>query len=90
MYISFQIMCPRVPRVNRDMEQNAGAACTDGEGSEADCYTVLIHNLSINTLCHRKFCTLTGLNDRDKFIGEQRTVCMVCLYCCLGPSEWSE
>jgi len=45
MYISLQIMCPSVPRVNRDMQQKAGVTCADGEGSEADCYTVLTNNL---------------------------------------------
>ena len=90
MYISIQIICPSLPRVNRDMEQNGGVTWAGGEGSEAGCYAVLINNLNMNTLCHRKFCTLTGLNSKDKFIGEQRTVCMVCLHCCFGPSGWSE
>jgi hypothetical protein len=49
IYISLQIMYPCVPRVNRDMEQNAGVTYAGGEGSEADCYTELIHNLNINT-----------------------------------------
>jgi hypothetical protein len=90
MYISLQIMCPRVPRVNRDMLQNAGVIWAGGEVSEADCYTVFIHNLNTKTLCHRKFCTLNGLNDKGRFIGEQSTVCMVCLHCCFGPSGLSE
>ena len=72
------------------MEQNAGVIWAVGEGSEADCYAVLINNLNMNTLCHRKFCTLTGLNDKDKFIGEPRTVFTVCLHCCFGPSGCSE
>jgi hypothetical protein len=90
MFISLQIMCPRLPRVNRDLEQNAGVTWAGGEGSEADCYTVLIHNLNINTLCHRKICPLSGLNDKGRFIGEHYTVCMVCLHCCFFPYGWSE
>jgi hypothetical protein len=83
-------MCHRVPRVNRDMEQNAEVTRVGGEGSEADCCRVLIHNLKINTLCHRKFFALTGLNDKGRCIGEQYTVFMVCLHCCFGPCGWSE
>ena len=90
MYITLQIICPRVPRVNRDMEQNAGGTLAGEEVSEGDCYTALIHNLNINILCHRKFCTLTGLNDKERFIGEQCTVRMVRLRCCFGPSGWAE
>lgn len=52
--------------------------------------TVLTHNLNINTWCHRKFCTLPDLIDKDRFIGEQCTVFLVCLHCCLSPSGWSE
>jgi len=90
MYISLQIRCLRVPGVSRDMEQNTGVTWAGGEGSEADCYTVLVHNLNINTLCRRKSWTLTGLNDKERFIVEQCTVCTVCLHCCFGPSGWSE
>ena len=90
MYISLQIMCPRLPRVNHHTEQNAWVTWVGGEGSEAGCYTVLIHNFKINILCHRTLCTLTGLNVKYKFIGVQRTLRMVCLHCCFGPSEWSE
>ena len=32
-------------------------------------------------LCHRKVCTGTVINDEDKFIDEQNTVCMVLLHC---------
>ena len=90
MYVSLQIMCPRVPRVNRYMQQNAGVTSAGGEGSEANWYTVLIHNFNINTLCQRKLCTLTGLNDKDRFIDEQCAVCMNCPHCCFGPSGWAE
>jgi hypothetical protein len=70
-----------VAHVYRTLDWNFYDDPSNGEGSEADCYTALINNLNMNTLCHREFCTLTGLNDKDKFIGEQRTVCMVCLHC---------
>ena len=72
-------MFPRVPRVNHDMKQNAGVTCADGEGSEADCYTVLIHNLCINSLWHTKFCTLTALNDKDLLVNSILYVWCACL-----------
>ena len=72
-------MFPRVPRVNHDMKQNAGITCADGEGSEADCYTVLIHNLYINTLWHMKFCILTGLKDKDLLVNSILYVWWACL-----------
>jgi hypothetical protein len=36
------------PRVNSDMEKNAGVTCAGGKVSEADCYTVLIYNLNVS------------------------------------------
>ena len=38
----------------------------------------VIHTIK---LCDRKVCTRTVINDEDKFIDEQYTVCMVLLHC---------